>query len=330
MRRPPRSSHVESGEAVRAGRRRLARRRRTQRRVALVALSIVVLAAALFVVVVRHDGSGPAGRPPRAHTARSQASTGSARGGSRVARPLVQRDRQVSSVPILMYHVINAPPPNAAFPGLYVTPRDFALQMKALAAAGYRGVTLDEVASSWKHRTSLPPGRPIVISFDNGYRSQYTNALSVLRRLRWPAVENLQLSGLPPSQGGLTTRQVRRLVRDGWELDTQGFSHADLPTLDARQLRHEVLGARIVLRNRFHVPVNWFCYPSGHYNSTVIAAVESAGYSGATTVIPGWASTTTDPYRLPRLRVLAGTTPSMLLTFIAATRDSSPPPAAYP
>jgi len=100
--------------------------------------------------------------------------------------------------------------------------------MAALAAAGYRGVTLDQVARNWQTTTAR---RPIVISFDNGYRSQYTYALPVLRRLGWPAVENLQLSGLPPAQGGLDVREVRSLVRAGWELDTQGLSHADLTAL---------------------------------------------------------------------------------------------------
>ena len=61
------------------------------------------------------------------------------------------------------------------------------------------------------------------------------------------------------------------------------------------------------------MPVNWFCYPSGHYDATVIDAVRAAGFVGSTTVIPGWAGPASDSYRLPRLRVLGGTTPSALL-----------------
>jgi peptidoglycan/xylan/chitin deacetylase (PgdA/CDA1 family) len=228
-----------------------------------------------------------------------------------------------------MYHVINRPPPNARFPGLYVAPAEFTAQMSALAAAGYRGVTLDDVARNWRTRAALGTGQPIVISFDNGYRSQYTNALPVLRRLGWPAVENLQLSGLPPAQGGLGVTQVRAIVRAGWELDTQGFSHADLPTLSAPRLRLEIVVARLAIRRRYHVPARWFCYPSGHYDDAVVAAVKSAGYSGATGVVPGWATSTSDRYRLPRIRVLGGTSPSSLLALIARTRDSPSPPETY-
>jgi peptidoglycan/xylan/chitin deacetylase (PgdA/CDA1 family) len=168
-----------------------------------------------------------------------------------------------------------------------------------------------------------------VLTFDNGYQSQYTQALPVLRRLGWVADENIQLSGLPPSQGGLGEAEVRAMIAAGWELDTQGISHADLVTLDAQQLHNEVAVAREELRARYRVPVNWFCYPSGHYNATVLAAVQAAGYRGSTTVIPGWAHVGDDPFRLHRLRVLGGTSPAALLAQIASARGEGAPPASY-
>ena len=75
--------------------------------------------------------------------------------------------------------------------------------------------------------------------------------------------------------------------------------------------------------------MNWFCYPSGDYNATVIAAVKAAGYAGSTTVVPGWAHRQDDPYRLHRLRVLGGTTPQQLLTLLSAIREDPPAPPAY-
>ena len=228
-----------------------------------------------------------------------------------------------------MYHVINPPIQGAPYPGLYVSRAQFAAQMRALKAAGWHAVTLDQLRANWTRGAPLGPGRPIVISFDNGYRSQYTNALPVLKRLGWVAVENIQLTGLPPSQGGLSAGQVRGLIAAGWELDTQGISHADLITLDAAQLHDQVASARRLLRRRYGVPVNWFCYPSGHYDAPVVAAVRAAGFQGSTTVVPGWASRGDDPYRLPRLRVLGGTSPSALLAQISAARTAPAPPPSY-
>jgi peptidoglycan/xylan/chitin deacetylase (PgdA/CDA1 family) len=233
------------------------------------------------------------------------------------------------SVPVLMYHVINPPPPTAPYPGLYVPAPEFAAQMQALKAAGWHAVTMDQLRAYWTRGVALGPGKPIVLTFDNGYASQYTNAMPILKRLGWVGDENIQLSGLPPSQGGLTDDQVRGLLAAGWELDTQGISHADLITLDAAQLHYQVATARQILRKRYSVPVNWFCYPSGHYNAAVIAEVKAAGFVGSTTVIPGWAAPSQDPYRLPRLRVLGGTSPPALLEQIAAAQGAAAPPSAY-
>jgi peptidoglycan/xylan/chitin deacetylase (PgdA/CDA1 family) len=228
-----------------------------------------------------------------------------------------------------MYHVIAAPPRGAPFPGLYVDPPQFAAQMGALKSAGWHAVTLDQVEASWRTGAPLGPGRPIVISFDNGYQSQYTQALPVLRRLGWVGDENLQLTGLPPSQGGLGEAEIRGLLAAGWELDTQGYSHANLTALGPQELRYQVADTRAALQRRYGVPVNWFCYPSGHYDATVIAAVKSAGYIGSTTVVPGWAHPSDDRYRLHRLRVLGGTTPAELLGLIAGSRDNPPAPPSY-
>lgn len=228
-----------------------------------------------------------------------------------------------------MYHVINPPPAGAPYPGLYVPEPEFASQMRALKAAGWHAVTMNQLEANWTRGVPLGPGRPIVLSFDNGYESQFTNALPVLRRLGWVGVENIQLLGLPPAEGGLTDTQVHGLLAAGWELDTQGMTHADLITLDAAGLQYQVVHARKLLQARYGVPVNWFCYPSGHYDASVIAAVRAAGFVGSTTVVPGWASRADDPYRLPRLRVLGGTTPSELLAQIAGAQAASAPPSSY-
>lgn len=232
-------------------------------------------------------------------------------------------------MPILTYHVINVPPPqSAAPPAIYVPADEFSSQMEALKGDGWHAVTLDQLEAYWTRGVALGPGKPIVITFDTGYASQYTNALPVLKRLGWVGVENLQLDGLPPSDGGLTDSQVRGLLAAGWELGTQGVSGADLTTLDAQQLGYEVTTARQLLHSRYGVPVNWFSYPLGDYDATVIAAVRAAGFVGATTVVSGWASPQQDRFRLPRVQVIGGTSPSELLSQIASAKaDLSAPPA---
>ena len=307
---------------------------------AVVSLAVVIAAAAVAVASSRGGGSSSgttaAARTHHRH-AGAHAGTGHAGAGSRTAPggstaaalgPATGHPG-TDSVPILMYHVIAPPPPGAPYPGLYVPAPEFAAQMQALKQAGWVGVTLDQMRAYWTHGAKLPPGKPIVLSFDNGYHSQYAAALPILRRLGWVGDENIQLTGLPPAQGGMTTAQVRALIRAGWELDTQGMSHADLATADAAELHYQVTVARRRLRRTYGVPVNWFCYPSGQYNPALIATLKQNGFVGSTTVVPGWAGPSTDPYRLPRLRVLGGTSPSALLAQIAAARSAGPPPVSY-
>ncbi len=307
------------------------RRRRAIRRRRLVATAVVVAALAVVAVTVLATG----GSGPHAHSVTSAgagADRALKRSGEAAARTATSQPTGPPGqepVPILIYHVIAPPPSGAPFPGLYVEPAEFAEQMQALKDAGWHAVTQNEVEAYWRRGVALGAGKPVVVSFDNGYNSQYTQALPVLRRLGWVGVENLQLSGLPPSQGGLGQEQIRGLLAAGWELDTQGISHAALITLDAEQLHYQVAVARETLRQRYHVPVNWFCYPSGQFDATVEAAVKAAGFIGSTTVVPGWAHPSDDPYRLPRVRVLGGTTGAQLLQLLGDTRQDPPAPASY-
>jgi peptidoglycan/xylan/chitin deacetylase (PgdA/CDA1 family) len=305
--------------------RRETRKRELARRRArgLAAVALLLLAAVLVAVLLSLGGSSKARRVGHGGVSLNAATAHTGAAGTARGTPGTE------PVPILMYHVINPPPPGAKFPGLYVAPEEFAAQMQALARAGFHAVTMDQMLANWTRGTPLPAGKPIVLSFDNGYQSQYTKALPVLQALGWVGVENMQLTGLPPSQGGLSQAQIKGLVSAGWELDTQGISHAELTTLTPAALHEQVAVARAKVQRLYHVPVNWFCYPSGHYNATVVAAVKAAGYVGATTVVPGWASPGEDPYRLPRLRVLGETSPRELLSEIAAIRSSSAPPASY-
>jgi peptidoglycan/xylan/chitin deacetylase (PgdA/CDA1 family) len=288
----------------------------------LIAVAAPIVVAVLTVMIVVGSGSG------RHATATSQAPpshTHSRGSGSRT-----KAAAGAASIPILVYHVINTQPAgSSASSALYVPADEFTSQMRALKSAGWHAVTLNQVQSYWTRGTSLGTGKPIVLTFDNGYASHYTNALPVLRQFGWAGVEDLQVTGLPSSEGGLTDAQIRGLIAGGWELDTQGVSHVDLTTLSATQLSDEVAGARQTLRTRYGVPVNWFSYPSGDYNATVIAAVRAAGYAGATTVNPGWAGPHDDRFRLPRLVVTGGTTASQLLAQINAARSNTSIPSSY-
>ena len=189
-----------------------------------------------------------------------------------------QSANRLQPVPILMYHVISSPPANAPYAELYVPRASFAAQVGWLAGHGYHAVTLQQVFDSWRGAATLP-SKPIVLSFDDGYLSQVTNALPVLKARKWPGVLNLEYRNLKPVWG-IRPPGIRKLLAAGWELDAHTLTHPDLTTVDAARLREEVAGSREAIHRRFHVPVNFFCYPAGRYNDAVIAAVQQAGLPG--------------------------------------------------
>ena len=232
--------------------------------------------------------------------------------------PPVRHGPRRSAVPILMYHLVNTPPPGTAYPELWVPAASFREQMKALSGAGYRGVTLDQVLSNWQRGIALP-AKPLVVSFDDGYGSQVRNAMPILRGFGWPGVLNLEVKNLSIA-GGITKAQVRRLIAAGWEIDAHTINHLDLTTLDAAALHQEVAGSRQLLRRDFNVPVDNFAYPAGRYNATAEAAVRSAGFRAAVTTDLGLAHIDADRAALPRIRVNGTDSASAVLQEVQSAR----------
>ena len=262
------------------------------RRLAALAALLAFAAAAVAAVVLgtRSSHSTPT------QTVAARRHTTTARGPAPRPRP------SRAPVPILMYHVLGTAPSGAAYPSLFVPSADLAAQVGWLASHGYHAVTLGGLFDAWRGKRALPP-KPIVLSFDDGYLSDYTVALPTLHRHAWPGVLNLLVKNLAP--GDIQPWQVRRLIAAGWEVDAHTISHADLTTLDSARLRYEVSGSRAAIRRRFHVPVDFFCYPAGRYDAQVITAVKSAGFWGATTENPGLGRKT-EPFTLARIRVDPG------------------------
>jgi peptidoglycan/xylan/chitin deacetylase (PgdA/CDA1 family) len=292
------------------------------------ALASLALVAVVLIALVRKSSSSPTVKGTSTasvtHQNTTTPSTSTSSSGSGPG---------TASVPILLYHVVNTQPSQStANPALYVPAAEFSSQMQALKTDGWHAVTLNQVAAYWARGASLGTGKPIVITFDNGYASHYVNAFPVLKRLGWVGVENLPVTGLPPTDGGLSDTQIRGLIAAGWELDTQGLTSSTLSGGDPTRLTSDLTTARQTLRSRYGVPVNWFGYPSGSYDDAAVAAVRAAGFVGATTISPGWADPQADRFRLPRLEVVGGTTSAQLLTQIssAKTTASSPPASSGP
>ena len=286
---------TELPDELRARRAEAARRRRWRRRLAALAVLAVIGAGVAVAVTSLHGGGGDA-KSGRAPAAQGEGG-GQGQGPSATSYPADWKP-YTGPVPILEYHAIQPPVSGSAYPQLFVPQADFVAQMKWLDGHGYEGVTLAQVEDAWFSGGKLPP-KPVVLTFDDGYASQYVAAFPALQHFHWPGVLDLVAKG-----SDLPDTDVRKMLdaNPRWELASHTITHADLTTLGAADLKREVAGSRRILQDRFGVKIDNFCYPSGRYDSTVIAAVKAAGYRGATSEVPGLA-TAAHPYVLNRIEV---------------------------
>ncbi len=279
--------------------RRERQRRQTRRRRLIAAGALAAIGIGAAVIVAASGGGNGGGKGNRRAVAVKPAGQRNGRPSGKVrnATPQPGWRPHTGPVPILEYHVLGPPPPGAAYPELFVERSDFKSQMDWLERHGYQAVTLEQVEAAWYHGGVLPP-KPVVLSFDDGYRPQFTFALPELRRHGWAGVLNLKAQG-----SDLYHSDVAAMIAAGWELAAHTIHHLDLTTLGPAQLREEVAGSRSILRREYGVPVDDFCYPAGRFDQTVVAAVKAAGYVGATTEIAGYASRD-KPYELNRFEIL--------------------------
>jgi peptidoglycan/xylan/chitin deacetylase (PgdA/CDA1 family) len=246
---------------------------------------------------------------------------------------IVPAGRSAVRVPILMYHYIRVNPDPADRLGfnLSVTPSDFARQMDWLAANGYHPIDFDDLRGYLLGGAPIPD-RPVVLTFDDGYRDLYTAAYPVLRAHHFKAVAYI-VSGFVNSPASVTADQVVEMDAHGIQIGAHTVSHADLTKLSAGNLTHEVTDSKAALEGLVGHPVLDFCYPSGRFDDGVVRAVQAAGFLTATTTQPGVVHSAGDRFAWSRVRVSGGEPLQQVVADLGAPEpgavvEQPPPPPA--
>ncbi|MGC8880032.1 MAG: polysaccharide deacetylase family protein [Anaerolineae bacterium] len=208
-------------------------------------------------------------------------------------------------VPILMYHYISAPPRDADRyrRDLSVTPEEFEAHLAWLRSHGYQSITLHALVFHLMAGWPLPE-KPIVLTFDDGYRDHYTNAFPLLQKYGY--VGTFFLVTRPIDDGDpnyLTWEMVAEMHRAGMSMQPHGYRHFDLKGKPTDFLVYEIMGAKEAIEARTGEITRFFCYPSGSYDRQTIRVLESAGFWAAVTTLPGRHQTTETLFELERLRV---------------------------
>jgi peptidoglycan/xylan/chitin deacetylase (PgdA/CDA1 family) len=288
-----------------------------------VALSVLLLAggAALAVVLAlggtsHHQAVATAGhhpKPARKHRSHAQPKP------ERLTLPASLPSRTVT-VPILMYHRIDAVKPTlpSLTRALTVDPRDFAAQMRWVASHGFHTITQLQLYNALIDGKPLPP-KPVMVTFDDGYRDVFGKASTTIKRLGLHATAYVitdRISG--PDASFLTWPLLKGLERRGIEIGSHTVSHVELPSLSDSAAMAQLLDSRHVLERKLGHPVQWFAYPAGKADARIAQLVQRAGYILAMTTQPGATQEASRPLLLHRYEIQDTTG----VTGVAAILDS--------
>lgn len=227
-------------------------------------------------------------------------------------------------VPVLMYHGLGSA--QGAWESRFlIGPRRFADQMAALAQAGFKAVSIDEMLDALHGRGSLPEGA-FVLTFDDGFRSVLEHALPVLEQLAWPYSIFLvsdRIGGcndwVSNSTGGghllplLGHAEVRDMQHRGCTFGSHTCSHAHLSQLSDEQLERELRGSREALSALLDEEVRYLAYPFGDEDERVRNAARDAGYRAAFSTRSGFNGPRDDCFSIRRIEVYGSDSPRMLL-----------------
>ncbi len=219
-------------------------------------------------------------------------------------------------IPILMYHQVGQPPPKGSpYRGLTVHPSDFKRQMTWLRRFGYRGLSMHDLLPYLRGERN---GKVFGITFDDGYRNVFQNAMPILKEMDFTATNYFvarQFDGGNvwdydkgvPHADLMSVAEMREWAAAGHEVGSHTLDHPFLPKLSPELADYQIRQSKVELEEALGTAVTAFCYPYGGESPEIRSMVHNAGYTNATTTQRGLARTTDSPYGLPRITVSRST-----------------------
>ena len=188
-----------------------------------------------------------------------------------------------------MYHLVgpHQPSDHGYTLALTVSTAQFRAEMDWLHSDGFHAISMQTLYDALEGGAPLPP-KPVVITFDDGYRDVLWNAAPILYRLHMPATAFVitgRISGRDSSF--LTWPELRLLERRGFTIGSHTVHHLELTLLDREEAMYELVVSREALQHHLHRNVWWFAYPAGRFNARVVALVARAGYRLAASTLSG-------------------------------------------
>lgn len=213
----------------------------------------------------------------------------------------------------LGFHKIGEPSAGGWWSWFYIPEETFVHQLGTLRDLGCGVIDAGLLVRHLRGEEALPE-RPVLITFDDGYRSILTVALPRLQEMGYPAVQFVSTAyiggtnefddGVEPREEICSWEELHALSEGGVSIQSHAVSHAAFSALTRPERETELSSSKATLEEGLGMAVDLFAYPYGDCGGDVEDAgtlVRASGYSAAFLYGNDARSSPRDALRLPRI-----------------------------
>jgi len=214
--------------------------------------------------------------------------------------------------PVILYHKIDHPTPDVKIRGAFTSPKRFAKQMSYLKKQKFEFYTASELIKHYRENGEFP-ARGITVTFDDGWKDNFTYAFPVMRDLGIKATIFLVPSLIGKSSDQVTAEgegerehlsadEIIEMSSHGIEFGSHGLTHRLLHKASAEEIETEVKESKSQIEDLLQKSCDVFAFPAGFFTEEAQIAVRNAGYSAAFSTVYG--DNAVDLYALNRVEIL--------------------------
>ncbi len=204
--------------------------------------------------------------------------------------------------PILMYHSVNKEV-NPYIKALIVSPDTFEKQMRFLKIHKYNVIPLEDLAGLIRQAKPIP-AKTVVITLDDGFKDNYTEAFRVLKKYRLPATIFIIINEVGRADR-LNWAEIKEMKACGLvDFGSHTMGPDPLIKITSREeLKKQIFDSKKILEEKLGGEVGSFSYPEGMFNEDIRKLVIDAGYKCAVATKTGLDHPWKDVFLLKRLRI---------------------------
>lgn len=218
-------------------------------------------------------------------------------------------------IPVLMYHKI----PNAEIQSqhkIFVTKANFEKHLQFFSREGFETLTFSQLEKFKKQEIPFKefPEKPLILTFDDGYRDNLENASPLLRKYGFTAQIFLlanphiasnewDVSKTEPTHEIINGSERQKWILSAFEIGSHGFSHKKITEMSPEEAWAELKNSKLALEKEFQTPVNVYAFTYGDTNKKMAHLAEAAGYTYAVNTDTGGVLIEQSPHEIFRTNI---------------------------